>query len=342
MDTILHNLKHSVMITVFVFVMMIFIDYIEVLTEGKMSVLIRGGVFRQYFLSSFFGSVPGCLGSFMNVSFYIHGMISFGSIVGGMIATSGDEAFVMLSMFPEKALILFGLLFIIGIVFAFIVDKLAPILKIKPCRECGHVIIHPHDDCRSLDLKEIVTHIRKMSFIRFLVLTILTTSLYLFISGAIGPEQWNWKKITFLILIALAIFIVLNVPDHYFEEHIWNHIAKQHIWKVYLWTFGALLIVDIGMRYWDIDRLIHGHMLSVLLIASALAIIPESGPHLIIVTMFAKGLIPFSVLLASSIIQDGHGMLPLLSFSIKDSILIKLFNFVIGAGLGLIFYYSGY
>ncbi|MCK4348834.1 MAG: hypothetical protein KAW47_09485, partial [Thermoplasmatales archaeon] len=51
----------------------------------------------------------------------------------------------------------------------------------------------------------------------------------------------------------------------------------------------------------------------VLLIASLIAIIPEFGPHLVFVTMFAKGLIPFSVLLASSIVQDGHGMLPLLS-----------------------------
>jgi len=82
-------------------------------------------------------------------------------------------------------------------------------------------------------------------------------------------------------------------------------------------------------------------MFWVLLIASFVAIIPESGPHLIFVTMFAKGLIPFSVLLASSIVQDGHGMLPLLSYTIKDSLLIKLFNFLIGLGIGFILYKIG-
>lgn len=138
MEMIIHNLKHGVMITVFVFIMMIFIDYIEVLTEGRMSSLIKGGRFRQYIMTSFLGSTPGCLGAFMNVSFYIHGLISFGAIAGGMIATSGDEAFVMLAMFPEKALLLFGILFLVGIISAYIIDWAAPLLKVKACEDCGH------------------------------------------------------------------------------------------------------------------------------------------------------------------------------------------------------------
>lgn len=35
-----------------------------------------------------------------------------------------------------------------------------------------------------------------------------------------------------------------------------------------------------------------------------------------------------------SFVQDGHGMLPMLSYSIKDSILIKGFNLVFGVALG--------
>ena len=57
--------------------------------------------------------------------------------------------------------------------------------------------------------------------------------------------------------------------------------------------------------------------------------------------MFAKGLIPFSVLLTSSFIQDGHGMLPLLSYSVKDSVLIKLFNIAFGLAVGLLFFGLG-
>ena len=82
-------------------------------------------------------------------------------------------------------------------------------------------------------------------------------------------------------------------------------------------------------------------MVWVMLIAVLMEIIPESGPHMVFVMMFADGIIPFSVLLASSIVQDGHGMLPLLSYTLKDSLLIKLFNLLIGLGIGLVLYSIG-
>ena len=43
----------------------------------------------------------------------------------------------------------------------------------------------------------------------------------------------------------------------------------------------------------------------------------------VFVMMYANGMVPFSVLLTTSFIQDGHGMLPMLSCSLKDSVLIK-------------------
>ena len=79
-----------------------------------------------------------------------------------------------------------------------------------------------------------------------------------------------------------------------------------------------------------------------LLILSALiGLIPESGPHLIFVMLFANGLIPFSILFTSSVVQDGHGLLPMLSYSVKDSILVKAFNFVFGLSIGLILFFVG-
>ena len=76
-------------------------------------------------------------------------------------------------------------------------------------------------------------------------------------------------------------------------------------------------------------------MILIFLICALVGIIPESGPHMIFVMMFANGLIPFSILLTSSIVQDGHGMLPLFSYTIKDSVLIKLFNLLFAIVIGL-------
>ncbi len=88
------------------------------------------------------------------------------------------------------------------------------------------------------------------------------------------------------------------------------------------------------MKFWDLETYVHSHMLWVLVIGALLGIIPESGPHLIFVMMYAQGLVPFSVLFTTSFVQDGHGMLPLLSYSLKDSLLIKLFNLVFGLTVG--------
>ncbi|MDD5230861.1 MAG: putative manganese transporter, partial [Candidatus Marinimicrobia bacterium] len=82
--------------------------------------------------------------------------------------------------------------------------------------------------------------------------------------------------------------------------------------------------------------------LLILVIACLVGLIPESGPHLIFVTMFARGLAPFSVLLASSIVQDGHGMLPLLAHSRRDFIRVKLINFGFGLLIGLIGLWLGF
>jgi len=79
-------LKQALIITLFVFVMMVLVDYINVMTRGRLSLNVRGGRWRQYFLASFLGATPGCLGAFLNVSFYVHGLLSFGAIAAGMIA----------------------------------------------------------------------------------------------------------------------------------------------------------------------------------------------------------------------------------------------------------------
>ncbi|MFO7972800.1 MAG: putative manganese transporter, partial [Desulfobacterales bacterium] len=86
----------------------------------------------------------------------------------------------------------------------------------------------------------------------------------------------------------------------------------------------------------------HNHMLWVLVIGALIGVIPESGPHLIFVMMYAQGLIPFSVLLTTSFVQDGHGMLPLLSYSLKDSVMIKIFNLVFGLLVGGVLFAIGF
>ena len=270
---LLTSLWESIQITFLVAVMMITVDFINVRAEGKLALILHTTQkWKQYLLGSFLGTLPGCLGSYAGVSLYMHGIISFGALAGLMIATSGDEAFVMLAMFPKIAIILFIVLFIIGVFSGKIIDSIVNKLNIQNCMDCEAVQIH--------------------------------------------NDEKSYK--------------------HYIKDHIWNHIVKEHVWKIFLWTFGALLLIEFSTNYLNLESLTSQYIWVVLLLSVLIGIIPDSGPHLIFVSLFAQGLIPFSILLSSSIVQDGHGMLPMLSFSVKDSISIKIFNALIGLILGSI------
>lgn len=334
--------KHALTISFFVFVMMMLVDFIDAASRKRFTGIMEGGLLRQYTLASFLGSTPGCLGAFMNVSLYVHGMISFGAVVGGMIATSGDEAFVMLTQFPGTALILFVLLFISGIFFAGISDKLIQFLKITPCEscleaECEHCEADSDNREGIRDIfrpANIYVNFKSLSFTRFLILLFIVSFIALTVLGEIGPVFWGWKRITFLGLSICSLYITSVTSEHYLHYHIWDHIIRKHLFRIFLWSFGALFFVHWGMSSFNLEAFVQQHMIWVLIISAVMGIVPESGPHLVFVMMYAQGIVPFSVLFTSSFVQDGHGMLPMLSYSLKDTMLIKVFNFFFGTAIG--------
>ena len=95
------------------------------------------------------------------------------------------------------------------------------------------------------------------------------------------------------------------------------------------------------MHFVNVEDLLSENMLIVLFVAVLVGIIPESGPHLVFVTLCATGSIPFSILLASSIAQDGHGMLPLLAETQKGFLSVKIINITFALIGGLIGIISG-
>ncbi len=337
---VLAVLREAVTITIFVFSMMVLVDWLNVLSRGGMTTALRGRKWREYLLSSFLGSTPGCLGAFMNVSMYVHGLIGFGALVGGMIATSGDEAYVMLSLFPGKALVLFGGLFLSGIVFGAISDRLATRMRITPCEECHLQQVHT-DELETHGWKLLRENLRHPTALRILFLLLMIGLLVIAIVGVVGPQTWDWMRITLVILLGFGTVLGMSGSEHYLKEHIIGHVLRRHTVRVFLWTFGALLLLSFLPSQETVSVFLQHHMLWVFLFAGLLGIIPESGPHMIFVMMYASGIIPFSVLFVSSFVQDGHGMLPLLSVSVRDSLRVKAFNLVFGLAVGGVLYAVG-
>jgi hypothetical protein len=329
-------LKHALMITSFVLIMMLLIEYINVQTKGIWLQGIKHSRFSQYFLGAFLGATPGCLGAFTVVSLYSHRTVSFGALVAAMIATSGDEAFVMLAMFPIQALWIAAIMLIVAIFAGWITDKIF-VHQARFLEQENHDLeLHQEESCRCFVPQNILPQLKQMTLYRALLILLLGGFLALLMIGVLAPISWDWKKITFTIGASFALFVILTVPDHFLKHHLWMHIIKQHLPRIFMWTFGVLLAFHFLDSYLDVEALIKDNIFIVLLIAVLVGLIPESGPHLIFVTLFAQGAIPISILLANSIVQDGHGTLPLLAVSGRAFIMLKIVNMAFGLLLGFV------
>ncbi len=349
MDIIISTAKQALMITIFVLSMMLIIEYINVFTRGLWSENIKKNKWKQVLLGAFLGIIPGCLGAYTAVSLYVHDIIGMGALVATMIATSGDEAFLMFSVIPETAVILHVVIFVIAVVSGFAVQMFYK-EKRKDKNNIKHFHLHNTPECVCFDKKSIVYQLRHMHPKRLLLIIFIGLMLVLVASGlhhghVSADELLNidhkshgshpaWIKITFIIVLLTALFSVFTVNDHFLEKHLWGHILKKHFLKVFLWSFGAMLLFNYLDKYLDLATLISDNVWIVLIIAILVGVIPESGPHFIFVIMFAGGTLPFSILLANSIVQDGHGSLPLIAESQKDFVYVKAVNMIIGFLIG--------
>ncbi len=328
-------LLKSLMITGFVFIMMLAIEYINVQTNGIWQNKLSDNKWNQYIFAAFLGAIPGCLGAFTAVALFSHRLISFGALVAAMIATSGDEAFVMFALFPQKALLLTILIFIIGIAAGYITDKLYVPGKLLARLKENSFPLHAKEECVCFQKDKFLQQIFHPSIYRMLLLSSILLFLIALISGIIAGDAKLWIKITLILAVGFSLFIVSTVPEHFLKEHLWKHIVIKHIPRIFLWTFGTLLVFGVLMNYINVEEWLSNNLLMVLVVAVAVGIIPESGPHLIFVTLFAQGSIPFSILLASSISQDGHGMLPLLAESKYGFLAVKIANILVALIVGI-------
>jgi hypothetical protein len=374
------------MITGFVFVMMLVIEYVNVVTSGRWGERLARNRAGQYVLAAVLGALPGCLGPFAIVAMFSHRIVGLGAVITAMIATSGDETFVMLALIPKQTMILIPALMATGILAGILTDSLSHRVSFLEKMHCDGLVVHEGHEGRHFPRGGIARQWRNCTPARGILTVAIVLLLLAVVTGQLshgshgladiggvspgtiermheeaeisgheretdpaGQEQaghdddahaehddWGWIRITLLVTSLLALFIVVTVPDHFLDDHLWRHIAIRHVPRIFLWTFGALLVLHLLTSNLDVDlgRLVAKGQWFVLLAACLAGLIPQSGPHLIFVTLFAGGYIPMSVLLANSIVQDGHGMLPVLAYSRRVFILIKAINLIFGLAVG--------
>ena len=439
MQMFIDILRNSVLITGLVVVMMMMIESLNIESKGMLFKGLRKTKIGQVVVAALLGSVPGCMGGFATVSLYTHRLFSFGALVAMMIASSGDEAFVMLAMIPDQALMIFTGLFVLAVIVGVAVDFIYDRRHARHCakhehEECGMeagcdtgYAVHEGADChchsegRSFavaqdDRKDAQDdRMRHYGWKRIVMFVGLAVFIAALATGRLGHEHhhgdvsasldmtaehhdhghihaegmanihedghihddghihedWHvhdheaghghlheagdvhlhdaedeagalhidllsedWMNVLFAGLSVIVLFVLLFASDHFVEEHLWNHIVRKHLPVIFAWTFGVLLVLGIALQHFDITRWISDNTVLMILLATAIGIIPESGPHMIFVTLYAAGVVPMPVLLASCISQDGHASLPLIAESKKSFAYAKLINCIIALAVG--------
>ena len=418
-------LKSSLTLTCLVMIMMLLIEFINVGSAGKWMAKLQHRPFLQIIMATLLGLIPGCIGGFAIVSLFTHKLLCFGALVAGMIATFGDEAFVLMAYSPKWTLILSAVLLLIGVLAGLLTQWIFGKKKFV-LESHGFELHHGHDDEESETEHEhgrvkaqlSYKNLKNLSFPRALLLFGLVIYIVAVLTGSlthehgglpeVGPHTTGiehapadhhdqhadmvafegfehshedfevhhqhecqddvmvgeshahehaghhhhghhedpdaWENVFFLIIACITLVVVALSSEHFLQSHLWEHVIKHHFLSVFLWTFGVLLCLKILYLFVDVDTLIgrsHWALWGLMLLAVLIGFIPESGPHLIFVVMFMNGTIPFSILLVSSIVQDGHGALPLLAQSRKNFLLMKGINMAIGLLVGMICLFIG-
>lgn len=385
---LIESLRNSIFITGLVVVMMMMIESVNIESRGLLFKGLKKTKKGQVVFSALLGSVPGCMGGFAVVSMYTHRMMSFGALVAMLIASSGDEAFTMLAMFPEDALKLFAILFVLAIVVGFITDAVFDKMHKSHCRkeehdECGidngcfeGYVVHETAD----DKEDESGHVHKRKYFgwrRAVMLLGLSLFIGALATGHLGHDHSthshghesdvhvcnhsdnhthehghihteeshqhaghldilseDWMNLMFSGLSVILLLVLILGSDHFINEHLWKHIIKKHLFVIFAWTFGTLLIMGMMMQSMDIGNWISNNTALMIVLAAIIGMIPQSGPHMIFIVLFAQGSISFPVLLASSISQDGHASIPLLAESKWSFAIAKLLNVIIAIAAG--------
>jgi len=362
--------QNTLMITSFVMVMMLLIEYINVVSKGNWSRGLQGSRFKQILICGLLGIVPGCLGGFAVVSLFTHNIVNFGAMVTCMIATFGDEAFVLFAVAPRTAILLSGVIFLIAIATGLIVNIFVKKFPTPFCPE--HFAIHRTDNEHvHTDVKGNWRYnLRHISFQRAILITGIVLVIVAILLGWFEHShsshdllehdhsahdhahhygdissimlQERWLNILFVAAGLVALFIISVVQEHFLQEHLWEHIIKKHLPRIFLWTLGVLTILQVGGHFFDIESWVRGNHLYIMLLAILIGLIPESGPHIVFITLFASGTIPFSILLTNSIVQEGHAGLPLLAESKRGFLWMKVISVTVGLMIGLSGYFAGF
>lgn len=363
---------------VFVGAMLLFFGYLNYKYAGGLIRTIQKYKRLQVIFGAILGASPGCGGAIFVMPLFLRGTVTSGTAVATLISTMGDSSFVIISRMPEQALYIHAISFVVGIACGYLVDALrlghglaearrasARRTKAPSVARSPHVGHEAGDNVgRALHsrVREVpgglgyeVTH---RGYLFWWVICGIGFVLGVLILMQQDSNLWVGFNLTRIVgLFGAGLSVVWLIASHHtiaddthaeLEEKLASlkemliHNAHETSFVTF-WVFVAYSAYALFMHWSQLDlRAIVDQAGVWSIIATAcVGLIPGCGPQILTVTLYTKGVIPFSALVAHTLSQDGDALFPVLAMSPRAALWLTIMTTVPAVAIGVVFYLMG-
>ncbi len=117
------SIRHTVNITIYLLITILILNYIVYFVgEDNIKEFMLNN--RAYYISSLIGLIPNCASSVIMTEIYLTDMISFGSLISGLLTGAGVGLLILFKTNKnlKENLLIVALLYIIGVIVGYLVD----------------------------------------------------------------------------------------------------------------------------------------------------------------------------------------------------------------------------
>ena len=363
---------------VFVGAMLLFFGYVNYKYAGGLIGSIRKHTRLQVLFGALLGVSPGCGGAIFVMPLYLRGTVGYGTVVATLISTMGDSSFVIISKMPKQALYIHLISFVVGIVSGYAVDALGlgrslvdtekrSLQRLNPASQArwphiGHApgdkvgqALHPEGREVAGTVGYEITH-RGCGLYWLVTAAGLVLGIILLCQQDIG--QWvgfNLNRAVGLLGAAISVIWMFagrhSIADDTYAEleeklaslkEMLIHNAHETAFVTF-WVFIAYSAYSLFMHFTQLDLAALVARAGVLPIfaTACIGLIPGCGPQIVTVTLYTKGVIPFSALVAHTLSQDGDALFPILAMNPRAALWLTVTTTVPAVVIGILFYLAG-
>ncbi len=300
-------------------------------------------------IASFLGALPGCGGAIVVVTQFVHGRISFGSLVAVLVSTMGDAAFLLLSQKPILGVSIFGMGFVVGTLSGVIVDWIhGPDFMRRKDDESKSSLepgLMPMAESlgAALSIRELPTPTFQRAWLWLLIPSLII--------GILGAFQVDLSEALSQPWIGAAV-LGLGVVGAIFSLLIWMKRGGASLHTdtvtcadglrrlsplsrvvtdtafVTTWVILGFLAFELTVHYTGLDlKEFFAQTAPVVpLLAVVVGLLPGCGPQIITTTLYLSGFIPLSAQLGNAISNDGDALFPALALAPRAAAVATLYS----------------